>query len=150
MEIPGKAPRRRRSGQRSGRHRLYFVYGPELDKVVAGYRRITGPAPMIPRWALGLWQSRQLTRRRKPASTLWTVSARVAFPSTTSCRTGSTGRRTWGSHEFDQDPFPIRMWVRKIHEKHARLMISVWGKSIRARRTSRPCAPRVLVRAQLE
>src|SRR6185503_12383106 len=36
-----------------------FVYGPDVDKVVAGYRRVTGQAPMVPRWALGLWQSRQ-------------------------------------------------------------------------------------------
>lgn len=37
----------------------YFVYGPEPDQVVAGYREITGPAPMMPVWAFGLWQSRQ-------------------------------------------------------------------------------------------
>ena len=37
----------------------YFVYGPALDRVVAGYRRLTGEAPMMPRWAFGLWQSRQ-------------------------------------------------------------------------------------------
>src|SRR5579872_5224036 len=34
----------------------YFVYGPELDKVVAGYRVLTGQAPMMPNWAFGLWQ----------------------------------------------------------------------------------------------
>ena len=43
----------------------YFVYGPELDQVVAGYRRVTGPAPMMPRWALGLWQSRQRYKTAK-------------------------------------------------------------------------------------
>ena len=37
----------------------YFVYGPELDDVIAGYRELTGRAPLMPRWALGLWQSRE-------------------------------------------------------------------------------------------
>ena len=37
----------------------YFVYGPDLDDVVAGYRELTGRAPLMPRWALGLWQSRE-------------------------------------------------------------------------------------------
>ena len=32
----------------------YFVYGPDLDDVVAGYRELTGRAPIMPRWALGL------------------------------------------------------------------------------------------------
>ena len=40
----------------------YFVYGPDLDRVVAGYRELTGRAPMMPRWAFGLWQSRQRYR----------------------------------------------------------------------------------------
>ena len=36
----------------------WFTYGPELDQVIAGYRRITGQAPMLPRWAYGFGQSR--------------------------------------------------------------------------------------------
>ncbi|HEY3594769.1 MAG TPA: PA14 domain-containing protein, partial [Polyangiaceae bacterium] len=31
-----------------------FVYGPDLDRVVSGYRQLTGQAPMMPRWAFGL------------------------------------------------------------------------------------------------
>jgi hypothetical protein len=31
----------------------WFVYGPELDHVVAGYRQLTGQAPMMPLWAYG-------------------------------------------------------------------------------------------------
>ena len=37
----------------------YFLYGPELDRVVAGYRRVTGEAPMMPKWSFGFWQSRE-------------------------------------------------------------------------------------------
>src|SRR5215469_10282463 len=34
----------------------YFIYGPDLDKVVAGYRELTGKAPMFGKWAYGFWQ----------------------------------------------------------------------------------------------
>ena len=30
--------------------------------MIAGYRRITGEAPMMPRWAFGLWQCRERYR----------------------------------------------------------------------------------------
>ena len=37
----------------------YFIYGPNLDHVVAGYRVLTGTAPLFPKWAYGFWQCRE-------------------------------------------------------------------------------------------
>lgn len=37
----------------------YFIAGSSIDNVIAGYRRLTGPAPMLPRWAFGYWQSKE-------------------------------------------------------------------------------------------
>ena len=34
----------------------YFLYGPEFDKIIAGYRELTGQAPMFGKWAYGFWQ----------------------------------------------------------------------------------------------
>jgi alpha-D-xyloside xylohydrolase len=34
----------------------YFFYGPEFDKIIAGYRELTGAAPMFGKWAYGFWQ----------------------------------------------------------------------------------------------
>ena len=36
----------------------YFIYGPEFDQIIGGYRTITGPAVMWPKWAYGFWQCR--------------------------------------------------------------------------------------------
>lgn len=36
----------------------YFLYGPEFDQIIAGYRRATGAAPLFPKWAFGLIQSK--------------------------------------------------------------------------------------------
>ena len=74
----------------------YFVYGPALDQVIAGYRQLTGQASMMPEWAFGLWQSRQRYETASKASTWWRNSAAAPFLSTTSCRTGNTGRATPG------------------------------------------------------
>jgi alpha-D-xyloside xylohydrolase len=108
----------------------YFVFGPELDKVVAGYRRITGPAPMIPRWALGLWQSRQRYETAKASLDVVDGFRSRGIPFDNIVQDWFYWKEdTWGSHEFDKLRFPDPDgWVRKIHEKHARLMISVWGK----------------------
>jgi alpha-D-xyloside xylohydrolase len=34
----------------------YFIYGPEFDQIVAGYRELTGAPPMFGKWAYGYWQ----------------------------------------------------------------------------------------------
>ncbi len=108
----------------------YFVYGPDLDRVVAGYRRLTGEAPMMPRWAFGLWQSRQ--RYETQQQSLDTVdgfrSRRIPFDTIVQ-DWFYWPENAWGSHRFDPQRFPDPDgWVKAIHDRHARLMISVWGK----------------------
>ena len=34
----------------------YFLYGPDFDKIIAGYRELTGAAPLFGKWAYGFWQ----------------------------------------------------------------------------------------------
>ena len=36
----------------------YFFYGPSIDQVIANYRVTTGAAPLFPKWAYGLFQSK--------------------------------------------------------------------------------------------
>ncbi len=108
----------------------YFVYGPELDKVVAGYRILTGQAPMMPNWAFGLWQSRQ--RYETAQQSLDVVDGfrqrQIPFDNIVQdWRYWPDG--TWGSHQFDPARFPDpEGWLKALHEKHAHVMISVWGK----------------------
>jgi len=108
----------------------YFVYGPEPDQVVAGYRQITGPAPMMPVWAFGLWQSRQRYKTAQESLDVIDGFRSRNIPFDNIVQDWFYWRENaWGSHEFDPARFPDPAgWVRSIHEKHARLMISVWGK----------------------
>ena len=109
----------------------YFVYGPKLDAVVAGYRALTGRAPMMPRWAFGLWQSRQRYRTQQELLDVVQGFRDRGIPFDNIVQDWFYWRRdAWGSHEFDpaRYPDPAGM-IRTVHDRyHARLMISVWPK----------------------
>ncbi len=36
----------------------FFFYGPSMKRIQMDYTRITGKAPMVPKWSLGTWMSR--------------------------------------------------------------------------------------------
>jgi alpha-D-xyloside xylohydrolase len=108
-----------------------FVYGPEIDTVVAGYRRLTGETPMFPRWAYGFWQCRE---RYKTAQEVVDVLAGYRSrnaPIDAIVQDWQYWKPAeWGSHAFDASRFPDPSgWLKTIHDTHhARLMISVWPK----------------------
>lgn len=108
----------------------YFVYGPQLDRVIAGYRQITGPAPMMPIWTFGLWQSRQRYKTAQESLEVIDQFRSRAIPFDNIVQDWFYWKEdAWGSHQFDPTRFPDPDgWIRSIHDKHARLMISVWGK----------------------
>ena len=108
----------------------YFVYGTSMDDVLRGYRTITGQAPIMPKWAMGYWQSREkyntsdevlgvvgeFRRRGIPMDNI--VIDWLHWP-----------QDSWGCHEFDRQRFPDpKGMVDSIHDMNARVMVSVWPK----------------------
>jgi alpha-D-xyloside xylohydrolase len=109
----------------------YFVYGPELDAVIGGYRRITGDAPMLPRWTFGLFQSRERYKTAQESLDVLAGFRSRNIPLDTIVQDWFYWKEAeWGSHQFDPARFPDPdAWIRAIHDTyHARLLISVWGK----------------------
>ena len=109
----------------------YFVYGRNLDEVIAGYRKLTGKAPIVPRWALGKWQSRE--RYKTGAEILETVQKfrEKGIPLDNIVLDWSYWKEDqWGSQEFDAERFPDPgAMIRKLHDVyHTHFMISVWPK----------------------
>jgi alpha-D-xyloside xylohydrolase len=112
----------------------YFLYGPELDRVVAGYRHITGQAAMLPKWAFGLWQSRQRYNTQQESLDVLEGYRSRKVPIDVIVQDWFYWKEDqWGSHEFDPARFPDPAgWIKAIHDKyHARLLISVWPKYYR-------------------
>jgi alpha-D-xyloside xylohydrolase len=108
----------------------YFVYGPEIDQVVAGYRSLSGPAPMMPQWIFGLWQSRQRYKTAQESLDIVKGFRSRGIPFDNIVQDWFYWKAdAWGSHQFEPARFPDpAAWIQAIHDQHARLMISVWPK----------------------
>jgi alpha-D-xyloside xylohydrolase len=107
-----------------------FVYGPSIDKVIAGYRMLTGKATMLPNWVFGLWQSRQRYETAQQSLDVVQQFRQRKIPFDNIVQDWQYWRPdAWGSHEFDPSRFPDPGgWIKAIHAEHAHVMISVWGK----------------------
>jgi alpha-D-xyloside xylohydrolase len=108
----------------------YFVYGPSIDSVIAGYRLLTGRATMLPEWVFGLWQSRQRYETAQQSLDVVREFRRRGIPFDNIVQDWQYWPvDKWGSHQFDKTRFPDpTAWIKSIHALHAHLMISVWGK----------------------
>jgi alpha-D-xyloside xylohydrolase len=111
----------------------YFIPGSSMDDVIAGYRHLTGKAPILPKWAYGFWQSRQRYEtqdqllgvvreyrdRRIPLDNV--VQDWLYWP-----------QDQWGCQCFDPARFPDpKKMVDEVHANGAHVMISVWAKFYR-------------------
>jgi alpha-D-xyloside xylohydrolase len=108
----------------------YFVYGPKIDEVIAGYRQLTGAAPLMPIWAFGLWQSRERYETAQASLEVVKKYRELGIPFDNIVQDWRYWpEKTWGSHQFDPARFPDPdAWINAVHDEHAHLMLSVWGK----------------------
>jgi alpha-D-xyloside xylohydrolase len=108
----------------------YVVPGKDMDALVAGYRRLTGKAPMMPRWAYGFWQSRQRYETQDQLVGVVRQYRDEGIPIDTIVQDWFYWPEDhWGCQCFDTKRFaePQKM-VDTIHDLHGRIMISVWPK----------------------
>ncbi|MDR0893133.1 MAG: DUF5110 domain-containing protein [Mediterranea sp.] len=108
----------------------YFIGGEDMDQVISGYRTLTGKAPIMPKWAMGYWQSRE--RYKTSAEIIGALEGfrQREIPIDNIVQDWSYWPEDgWGSHDFDKARFPNpQAMVDSIHQLHARIMISVWPK----------------------
>jgi alpha-D-xyloside xylohydrolase len=109
----------------------YFIYGNSLDSVISGYREITGKAPMMPKWAMGLWQCRQRYKTQDELLSIVKEFRDRKIPLDNIVQDWFYWKEDqWGSHKFDLDRYPDPDgMINKLHDElHAHIMISVWPK----------------------
>ena len=103
----------------------YFLYGPEFDKIVAGYRELTGAAPLFGKWAYGYWQCKN---RYSSQAELLAVAQKyraLHLPKDNLVQDWFWWN-TMGEPVFNKNyPDPKGM-VDELHRDHVHLMISVW------------------------
>ena len=112
----------------------YFVYGPDLDHVIGGFRQLTGQATMLPQWAFGLWQSRDHYLNQGETLGALAKFRELNIPLDNIVQDWQywnvrPNQNDWGSHQFDLTKFPDPVgMIKTIHDSHAHIMISAWGK----------------------
>lgn len=109
----------------------YFIKGNNADEVIHGYRTLTGKAPIVPKWAMGFWQSRERYRNQNEMIDVVKEYRKRNIPIDNIVLDWQYWEDPkWGSHEFDASRFPDpEGMMSTLHDDlHAHLMISVWPK----------------------
>ncbi len=109
----------------------YFISGSHADKVISGYRQLTGQTPMLPRYAFGYIQSKERYKSQQELLDVVTRFRRSAIPIDIIVQDWRywTGE-DWGQKSFDPERFPDPEHLTSIlHDSlNTRLMISIWPK----------------------
>jgi len=103
----------------------FFVYGPEFDRMIGAYRKLTGDAPIFPRWAYGYWQSKLAYSSQAELLGVAQKYRDLHIP-IDSIVLDAGWETVLGSREFTkQYPDPAAM-VQTLHDEHLHMMASVW------------------------
>jgi len=106
----------------------YFFYGPSIDKVVSLYRAATGAAPLMPKWAYGLFQSKD-----KYSSQAELLKVKDGYRDNNipvDCIVQDWNYwnpYAWGSHIMDPARYPNPAGLlSELHKANVHGMISIW------------------------
>lgn len=108
----------------------YFMYGPELDKVIAAYRQLTGAAPMFGKWAWGFWQCKNRYQTQQELLDVVGRYRKEHVPIDGIIQDWQYWNpNPWGSHQFDEKryPDPTKL-MSDLHAQNTHMLISVWAK----------------------
>jgi Alpha-glucosidases, family 31 of glycosyl hydrolases len=107
----------------------YFIYGNTMDSVIAGYRNLTGQAPMYGKWAYGYWQSKEHYEDRDELLSVVKEYRRRQIPIDNIIQDWDywDGAENWGQLFFDEKKYPNpKEMIDIIHKQNFHIMISVW------------------------
>ena len=105
----------------------YFCCGDgSYASLMEKMRALTGPVPLLPRYALGFTQSKERYETAEELTAVATEYRRRKIPldlMVQDWQTWPAGQ--WGLKRFDRSRFP-RGFADRLHNLHVRVMLSVW------------------------
>ena len=106
----------------------FFFYGPSMDQVVARYRTATGTAPMFPKWAYGLFQSKDKYGSQNELLNVMNGYRDNDIPLDCIVQDWDYWTPyTWGSHFMDESRYPDPgSLINSMHDANVHTMISIW------------------------
>ncbi len=108
----------------------YTIFAGSGDEVIASYRELTGPAPMLPLWAFGYIHCRERYHTQEELLENARTFRERGLPVDVIVQDWQYwGKYGWNAMRFDEEryPDPAEM-VRQLHAMNMRMMISVWSK----------------------
>ena len=108
----------------------YFIAGETMDKVISGYRTLTGKASLYPKWVLGFWQSRERYKSSAEIEETLAEFRKRHVPIDNIVQDWNYWKLdSWGDHTFEASRYPNpQAMLDSVHQMHGRFMISVWPK----------------------
>lgn len=107
----------------------YFIAGTTMDKVIAGYRNLTGQAPMYGKWAYGYWQSKEHYKTRAELLGIAKQYRDRKIPIDNIIQDWNywPTNLEWGQLYFDEKKFPNPAeMIDSLHKINFHLMITIW------------------------
>ncbi len=109
----------------------YVVFaGPTPDDVIATYRQLTGPAPLMPVWAYGYIHCRERFHSSQEILDTAAEFRHRNLPMDVIVQDWQYwGKYGWNAMKWDESyyPDPAGM-IRDLHAMNVKLMVSVWSK----------------------
>jgi alpha-D-xyloside xylohydrolase len=108
----------------------YFFYGPTIDQEIAGYRKLTGDAPMYGKWAYGYWQSKEHYATRDELLGIAQEYRKRQIPIDNIVQDWNYwgNNDNWGGMIFDETKYPRpKEMIDILHKQNFHLMISIWA-----------------------
>ena len=108
----------------------YFFYGPELNRVIADYRQLTGEAPLFPKWAYGYWQCRERYHSQKEILDIAAEFRKRKIPVDALVQDWQYwGKYGWSAMKFDEDYYPNpKEMLDQLHSENLHMLISIWSR----------------------
>lgn len=107
---------------------FYFLYGPEFDDLIAGYRFLTGKAALLPKWAYGFIQSQE--RYESSAELLAMAEGFRKRKLGLDCLVldwNSWLPGHWGEKKLDPAFFPdVPGLIKALEDQDVHFMLSIW------------------------
>ncbi len=109
----------------------YFFYGPEIDKVIANYRVATGTAPMFPKWAYGLIQSkdRYMSQAEYLAVKDGYRNNKIPLDCIVQDWQYWQGAGPQGCYCFNSGYGDLKSTIKQMHDANLHTMLSVWSEA---------------------
>ncbi len=104
------------------------LYGPKPEEIIGNYRRLTGDAPLFPKWAYGYWQSKECYHTGREVLETAAEHRRRGHPLDAMVQDW----RYWGDFGWNALEFApeyaenVEEMIQALHRQDVHFMVSVW------------------------